>query len=115
MHRIDRGLFAFRFSWHRLLRIMPGFWVCLLVVALIVAPMVALLQGLPVSTPFVETPTVFHFLAANAGLTLIDNRDLTPYLALQSRWDRFIALCVRSGRWLPSSTTRARAGASSTS
>jgi len=39
--------------------------------------------------------------AAQAGLTLLDNRDLTPYLALQSRWDRFIALCVRLGHWLP--------------
>lgn len=83
----------FRFSWHRLLRIMPGFWVCLLVVALIVAPMVALLQGLPVSTPFVETPTVFHFLAVNAGLLvnqygigglLADNP--TPYIFIGSLW-----------------------------
>ena len=40
-------------------------------------------------------------LAANAGLRLIDNRDLTPYLAFQSRWDRFIALCVSLGRRLP--------------
>ena len=39
--------------------------------------------------------------AADAGLTLIDNRNLTPYLALQSRWDRFIGQCVRWGRWLP--------------
>jgi SAM-dependent methyltransferase len=39
--------------------------------------------------------------ATNAGLTLIDNRDLTPYLALQSRWDRFIGRCVRWGHWLP--------------
>lgn len=39
--------------------------------------------------------------AANAGLTLIDNRNLTPYLSLQNRWDRFIGQCVKWGRWLP--------------
>jgi SAM-dependent methyltransferase len=48
-----------------------------------------------IATPHIQA------LATNAGLTLIDNRDLTPYLALQSRWDRFIALCVRLGHWLP--------------
>ena len=83
----------FRFGWHRVLRIMPGFWVCLLVVALMVAPAAALLQGLPVSTPFVETPTVFHFLAVNAGLLvneygigglLADNP--TPYIFIGSLW-----------------------------
>ena len=45
--------------------------------------------------------THMQALAAHAGLTLIDNCDLTPYLALQSRWDLFIALCVSLGRWLP--------------
>jgi SAM-dependent methyltransferase len=47
------------------------------------------------------TTTHMQALAAPAGLRLIDNRDLTPYLALQSRWDRFIALCVSLGCWLP--------------
>ena len=39
--------------------------------------------------------------AANAGLRLIDDRDLTPYLALRRPWDRFIAVCVSLGRGLP--------------
>ncbi len=39
--------------------------------------------------------------AAGAGLRLIDNRDLTPYLALRRPWDRFIAVWVTLGRWLP--------------
>ena len=59
-----------RYSWHRLLRIMPGFWVCLLVVALVAAPLAAVLQGLPITTPFVQQPTSFHFLAVNAGLLI---------------------------------------------
>jgi len=83
----------FRFSWHRVLRIMPGFWACLLLVALVVAPIAALLQGLPASTPFVQTPTAFHFLTANAGLLvndygiaglLADNP--TPYIFIGSLW-----------------------------
>ena len=36
-----------RFGWHRFLRIMPGFWVCLMVVALVVAPLVSVLEGRP--------------------------------------------------------------------
>ncbi|MGQ4809318.1 hypothetical protein NKDENANG_02734 [Candidatus Entotheonellaceae bacterium PAL068K] len=39
--------------------------------------------------------------AASAGLTLIDNRDLTPYLALRRPWDRLIAVCVNVGHQLP--------------
>jgi peptidoglycan/LPS O-acetylase OafA/YrhL len=83
----------FRFTWHRVLRIMPGFWVCLLVVALVVAPAAAVLEGLPLSTPFEEPPTAFHFLAVNAGLLvneygiaglLADNP--TPYIFIGSLW-----------------------------
>jgi cyclopropane fatty-acyl-phospholipid synthase-like methyltransferase len=39
--------------------------------------------------------------AARAGLSLVDNRDLTPYLALRRPWDRLIGLCVEIGRGLP--------------
>ncbi len=34
-----------RYAWHRFLRIMPGFWVCLLLTAGLVAPAVAALEG----------------------------------------------------------------------
>ncbi|MER7278232.1 acyltransferase [Dactylosporangium sp. NPDC000244] len=33
-----------RFLWHRALRILPGFWVCLVVTAFVLAPLVALLE-----------------------------------------------------------------------
>ena len=59
-----------RFVWHRFLRIMPGFWVCLLVVAFVVAPIAALLEGRPASTPFTEPPTAWRFLEVNAGLLM---------------------------------------------
>lgn len=46
-----------RFIWHRFLRIMPGFWVCLLVTTFVVAPAAALLHGLPALTPFTGEPS----------------------------------------------------------
>lgn len=91
----------FRYSWHRLLRIMPGFWVCLIVVAFVAAPLAALLQGLAISTAFTATPTAFHFLAVNAGLLineygigglLADNP--TPYVFIGSLWTLVLeAMC----------------------
>lgn len=39
--------------------------------------------------------------AASAGLSLVDNRNLTPYLALRRPWDRVIGFCVEIGRGLP--------------
>ncbi|MFU8849622.1 acyltransferase family protein [Micromonospora sp. SL1-18] len=35
---------AGRYTWHRILRIFPGLWVCLLVTALVIAPVVALYE-----------------------------------------------------------------------
>ena len=39
---------AGRYLWHRALRILPGYWVCLLVVGLVVAPSVALVEHVTV-------------------------------------------------------------------
>ena len=36
-----------RYAWHRALRILPGFWACLLLVAFVAAPLVAWLNGRP--------------------------------------------------------------------
>uniref|UniRef100_UPI001C5CE0BC acyltransferase family protein n=1 Tax=Pseudonocardia nigra TaxID=1921578 RepID=UPI001C5CE0BC len=69
-----------RYAWHRSLRIMPGFWVCLLVVALVVAPLAALLQGMPVSTPFTGDPSALRYVLGNAGL-LILQYDIAGILA----------------------------------
>ncbi|WP_219412572.1 acyltransferase family protein [Pseudonocardia nigra] len=69
-----------RYAWHRFLRIMPGFWVCLLVVALVVAPLAALLQGLPVTAPFTGDPSALRYLAGNAAL-LITQYDIAGILA----------------------------------
>ena len=45
-----------RFVWHRVVRIMPGFWACLLVTAFIVAPLVAILEGKPFTAAFTGEP-----------------------------------------------------------
>ncbi|MHA6630929.1 acyltransferase family protein [Pseudonocardia sichuanensis] len=60
-----------RFAWHRFLRIMPGFWVCLLVMALVAAPAAALLRGLPAGTPFTGEPSAIRYVLANAGLLIV--------------------------------------------
>lgn len=59
-----------RFAWHRSLRIMPGFWVCLLVCAFVVAPAAALIQGLPATAGFTGTPSAWHFLTADWFLVI---------------------------------------------
>lgn len=69
-----------RFVWHRFLRIMPGFWVCLLVTVIVVAPLAAVLQGMGPLTPFVGDPTAFRYLFGNAGL-LIVQYDIAGILA----------------------------------
>lgn len=60
-----------RYAWHRALRILPGFWVCLLVTAFVVAPLLAVLEGLPASAPF-STPgrSATDYVVANAGLLM---------------------------------------------
>ncbi|GAA3718522.1 acyltransferase [Microlunatus aurantiacus] len=57
-----------RYAWHRALRIMPAFWVCLLVLALVVAPIAMLLEGRPLTELFTAPDSVQRFLFVNAGL-----------------------------------------------
>nr|WP_255426298.1 acyltransferase family protein [Pseudonocardia sp. C8] len=60
-----------RYLWHRFLRIMPGFWVCLVVVAVVVAPLAALLRGLPAGVAFTGEPSALRYVLANAGLLIV--------------------------------------------
>ncbi len=59
-----------RFAWHRALRILPGFWVCLIVVALVAAPLIAALQGRPATAVFHGPESSLHYLARNAGVLI---------------------------------------------
>ena len=69
-----------RFAWHRVLRIMPGFLVCLLVTALVVAPLAAVLTGRPASSAFLAEPTAWRYVWVNAGL-LINQYEIAGLLS----------------------------------
>lgn len=56
-----------RYLWHRFVRIMPAFWVCLVVTALVVAPIVAWLEG---ASPTSVFPESLAYITRN-GLLLI--------------------------------------------
>jgi peptidoglycan/LPS O-acetylase OafA/YrhL len=69
-----------RFAWHRFLRVMPGFWVCLVVVAFVAAPVAAALQGMSPLQAFTGTPSAWAYVLENAGL-LIVHFDIAGILA----------------------------------
>ncbi|MGH3586505.1 MAG: acyltransferase family protein, partial [Pseudonocardia sp.] len=81
---VTRSWFALgsfpRFAWHRFLRIMPGFWVCLLVVGFVAAPVAAALQGMSPLRAFSATPSAWEYVLDNAGL-LIVHYDIAGILA----------------------------------
>jgi peptidoglycan/LPS O-acetylase OafA/YrhL len=59
-----------RFVWHRFVRILPGFWACLLVTALIAAPLVAILEGRPITAAFTGEHSALRYLVVNAALVM---------------------------------------------
>ena len=59
-----------RYAWHRFLRIMPGFWVCLLVLAFVVAPIALLLEGRQLSELFSSPDSAVMFVLINSGLMM---------------------------------------------
>jgi peptidoglycan/LPS O-acetylase OafA/YrhL len=60
-----------RYAWHRFLRLMPGFWVCLLVVAFVVAPLAALLQGREPGAVLVATEDpAWRYVLVNSALAM---------------------------------------------
>lgn len=73
-----------RYCWHRFLRIFPGLWACLLVTALVVAPLVALYEHHTLDGFWTHPDGPAHYLAANwwAGMRQYGISDLltgTPY------------------------------------
>nr|WP_269329083.1 acyltransferase [Kineosporia babensis] len=57
-----------RYVWHRALRIMPGFWVCLVLTAFVVAPVLAVIMGRPSDSVFTGPDSAQGYLASNAAL-----------------------------------------------
>jgi peptidoglycan/LPS O-acetylase OafA/YrhL len=59
-----------RYVWHRFLRIMPGFWTCLVITALIVAPFVAVVQERPAMSVFTAPESSLDYVTANGALLM---------------------------------------------
>jgi peptidoglycan/LPS O-acetylase OafA/YrhL len=59
-----------RYAWHRALRILPGFWACLLGTALVVAPLLAVLSGRSALSVFSGEDSAWSYLGANAFLVV---------------------------------------------
>jgi peptidoglycan/LPS O-acetylase OafA/YrhL len=61
-----------RFAWHRALRILPGFWVCLVVTAVVAAPLAAVLLERSPATVFTtaEDPA-WRYVLVNAALPVL--------------------------------------------
>nr|WP_269810897.1 acyltransferase [Kineosporia rhizophila] len=57
-----------RYLWHRALRIMPGFWVCLVITAFLVAPVLAVIMGRPGTSVFTGENSALSYLVSNAAL-----------------------------------------------
>jgi peptidoglycan/LPS O-acetylase OafA/YrhL len=59
-----------RYTWHRALRILPAFWVCLLLTAFVAAPVIAVLENKPMVAAFTKPPTALQYLTDNAFLMM---------------------------------------------
>lgn len=59
-----------RFLWHRVLRIFPGFWVCLAVVAFVLAPLAFVHEHGSLSGFFAAHPGPVSYVVTNALLTI---------------------------------------------
>ena len=59
-----------RFAWHRALRILPGFWACLLVTGLVVAPLLAVLEGRSALSVFTGPDSAPQYVLRNGALLI---------------------------------------------
>jgi len=59
-----------RYAWHRALRILPGFWVCMLVTTFLVAPLIAVINGRSATSVFSGQDSAISYLTANAALLM---------------------------------------------
>lgn len=57
-----------RYLWHRALRILPGFWVCLLLTSFVVAPVLAVIMGRSPASVFSGDDSAISYLISNSAL-----------------------------------------------
>jgi peptidoglycan/LPS O-acetylase OafA/YrhL len=60
-----------RYAWHRFLRIMPGFWVCLVVTAAVVAPVAAVLVGRAGTSVLSGEEPAWRYVVVNSLLPVV--------------------------------------------
>ncbi|WP_432561690.1 acyltransferase family protein [Kineococcus sp. SYSU DK003] len=89
-----------RYLWHRALRILPGFWVCLLLTALVVAPLLAVLEGRAASSVFTGPDSALDYLHRNAllqiqqfGIASLTGNSGTPDVVNGSLWTLLFEAC----------------------
>jgi peptidoglycan/LPS O-acetylase OafA/YrhL len=64
-----------RYAWHRFLRLVPGFWACLLVTALVVAPIAAVLVGRDPGSVFTaDEDPAWRYPLVNGALPILQFR-----------------------------------------
>ncbi len=87
-----------RYAWHRFLRIMPAFWVCLLLTATLVAPAAAALEGREAGSIYPES---FGYVLRNGLLFISDfsvaglpTQTAVPHVVNGALWTLFYeAVC----------------------
>lgn len=111
-----------RYAWHRFLRIMPLFWVVLVVTAFVVAPLIAALEGRPATSAltgpnpswrYVTDNFLLYIAPHNFGVAGLPTGTATPGVVNGALWTLFYeAVCyvlvavigvlglLRRRRWL---------------
>ncbi|MBT0770795.1 acyltransferase [Kineosporia sp. J2-2] len=89
-----------RYLWHRVLRILPGFWVCMLGTAFVVAPVLAVLEGRAAGSVFSGPQSSLSYLASNAALFMrqfgiagLPGEGGNPDVVNGSLWTLFYEAC----------------------
>ena len=59
-----------RYAWHRALRIMPGFWACMIITAFLIAPLIAVIMGRSATSVLSGPDSAVSYLTANAALMM---------------------------------------------
>lgn len=70
---LERSSSVRRYLWHRFLRIMPGFWVCLVVTAFIFAPIAWVAAHGSLAGYLETTPSSFGYVTNNAALLMLQH------------------------------------------